>query len=129
MLNPLPESIKKNFHGQDYIKRQTRCVSRRPAKDIISTVEAVAVSFGLKVHTRGYKMRLEGMSANKTGHLAVVLEVYEVAPSLFMIDVRKASGETLEYHKFYKNFCAKLDDIIWKPAEGANSGLLRTMTC
>ncbi|CAN1216870.1 CBL-interacting serine/threonine-protein kinase 24 [Linum perenne] len=84
---------------QDYIKRQTRFVSRRPAKDIISNVEAVAVSMGLKVHTRGYKTRLEGMSMNKTGQLAAVLEVYEVAPSLFMVDVRKASGETLEYHK------------------------------
>ncbi|CAN1216875.1 CBL-interacting serine/threonine-protein kinase 24 [Linum perenne] len=41
---------------QDYIKRQTRFVSRRPAKDIISNVEAVAVSMGLKVHTRGYKV-------------------------------------------------------------------------
>lgn len=26
-------------------------------------------------------------------------KVYEVAPSLFMVDVRKAAGETLEYHK------------------------------
>ncbi|CAN1216863.1 CBL-interacting serine/threonine-protein kinase 24 [Linum perenne] len=118
---------------QDYIKRQTRFVSRRPAKDIISNVEAVAVSMGLKVHTRGYKVlqntRLEGMSMNKTGQLAAVLEVYEVAPSLFMVDVRKASGETLEYHKFYKKFYGKLENIIWKPTEGvANSKLIRTMT-
>ncbi|CAN1216867.1 CBL-interacting serine/threonine-protein kinase 24 [Linum perenne] len=114
---------------QDYIKRQTRFVSRRPAKDIISNVEAVAVSMGLKVHTRGYKTRLEGMSMNKTGQLAAVLEVYEVAPSLFMVDVRKASGETLEYHKFYKKFYGKLENIIWKPTEGvANSKLIRTMT-
>lgn len=27
------------------------------------------------------------------------LQVYEVAPSLFMIEVRKAAGDTLEYHK------------------------------
>lgn len=26
-------------------------------------------------------------------------KVYEVAPSLFMVDVRKAAGDTLEYHK------------------------------
>ncbi|OMO57777.1 hypothetical protein COLO4_35109 [Corchorus olitorius] len=115
---------------QDYVKRQTRFVSRKPARVIISTVEAVAESMGLKVHTRNYKTRLEGISANKVAQFAVVLEVYEVAPSLFMVDVRKAAGDTLEYHKFYKNFCAKLDNIIWKPTEGlANSSLLRTMTC
>ncbi|MCL7046113.1 hypothetical protein MKW94_008706 [Papaver nudicaule] len=74
-------------------------------------------------------MRLEGLSANKIGRFAVALEVYEVAPSLFMVDVRKASGDTLEYHKFYKNLCSKLEHIIWKPTEGsATSGLLKSMT-
>ncbi|KAF8400635.1 hypothetical protein HHK36_013934 [Tetracentron sinense] len=75
------------------------------------------------------QMRLEGISANKTGQFAVVLEVFEVAPSLFMVDVRKAAGDTLEYHKFYKNFCNKLEHIIWKPTEGAKSSLLRSTTC
>lgn len=104
--------------GQDYVKRQTRFVSRKPANVIISTMEAVAGSMSLKVHRRDYKIRLEGISANKAGQFAVVLEVFEVAPSLFMVDARKAAGDTLEYHKFYKNFCAKLDNIIWKPSEG-----------
>ncbi|KAG5226108.1 hypothetical protein OIU76_027115 [Salix suchowensis] len=104
---------------QDYIKRQTRFVSRKPAKDIISAIEAVAKSMNLKVNTRNYKTRLEGVSENKAGQFAVVLEVYEVAPSLFMVDARKATGETLEYHKFYKNFCTKLENIIWKPPAGA----------
>ncbi|XP_011020136.1 PREDICTED: CBL-interacting serine/threonine-protein kinase 24-like isoform X2 [Populus euphratica] len=99
---------------QDYVKQQTRFVSRKPAKVIISAFEAVAESMNLKFHTRNYKTRLERISENKAGHLAVVLEVYEVAPSLFMVDARKASGETLEYHKFYKNFCAQLENIILK---------------
>ncbi|KAK8535155.1 hypothetical protein V6N12_056685 [Hibiscus sabdariffa] len=93
---------------QDYVKRQTRFVSRKPARVIISSVEAVAESMGLKVHTRNYKTRLEGRSSNKHGQFAVVLEVFEVVPSLFMVDVRKAAGDTLEYHKFYKNFCVEV---------------------
>ncbi|MBA0597450.1 hypothetical protein Gorai_007254 [Gossypium raimondii] len=115
---------------QDYVKRQTRFVSRKPPRDIISSVEAVAESMGLKVHTRNYKTRLERISANKVGEFAVVLEVFEVAPSLFMTDVRKAAGDTLEYHKFYKNFCTKLENIIWKPTEDvANPSVLRSLTC
>ncbi|KAL6974198.1 Son of sevenless 2 [Sarracenia purpurea var. burkii] len=104
---------------QDYIKRQTRFVSCQPANVIISTIETVAEAMGLKGHTRNYKTRLEGASANKVGQFAVVLEVFEVAPSLFMVDVRKAAGDTLEYHKFYKNFCAKLEHIIWNPKSHA----------
>ncbi|GMH18959.1 hypothetical protein Nepgr_020800 [Nepenthes gracilis] len=114
---------------QDYVKRQTRFVSRKPAKVIISTVETVAESMGLKVHTRHYKTRLEGISDTRIWQFAVVLEVFEVAPSLFMVDVRKAAGDTLEYHKFYKNFIAKLDHIVWKPREGTEpSGLLKTVS-
>ncbi|RZB56416.1 CBL-interacting protein kinase 24 isoform B [Glycine soja] len=59
---------------QDYVKRQTRFVSRKPAKVIISSIEAVAESMGLKVHSRNYKVRLEGVSANRVGQFAVVLE-------------------------------------------------------
>ncbi|KAH0774363.1 hypothetical protein KY290_011500 [Solanum tuberosum] len=114
---------------QDYVKRQTRFVSRQPAKVIIETIEAAAESLGLKVHTRDYKTRIEGVTANRAGQFAIVLEVFQVAPSLFMVDVRKAAGDTLEYHKFYKTFCTKIDDVIWKPKEGmSNAVLLRTMT-
>ncbi|XP_016485936.1 CBL-interacting serine/threonine-protein kinase 24-like isoform X1 [Nicotiana tabacum] len=114
---------------QDYVKRQTRFVSRQPAKVIITTIEAAAESLGLKVHTRNYKTRIEGVTANKAGQFAVVMEVFQVAPSLFMVDARKAAGDTLEYHKFYKTFCTKIDDIIWKPKDGmSKAALLRTMT-
>ncbi|XP_057416706.1 CBL-interacting serine/threonine-protein kinase 24 isoform X2 [Lotus japonicus] len=84
---------------QDYVKRQTRFVSRKPAKVIISSIKVVAESMGLKLQSRNYKMRIEGLSANKAGQFAVVLEVYEVAPCLYMVDVRKAAGDTLDYHK------------------------------
>ncbi|KAE8654517.1 CBL-interacting serine/threonine-protein kinase 24 [Hibiscus syriacus] len=90
---------------QDYVKWQTRFVSRKPTTVIISSVEAVAESMGLKVHTRNYKTRLEGRYANKHGQFAVVLE-------------------------FYKSFCSKLESIIWKPTEGLNRNpsFFRAMT-
>ncbi|XP_073043263.1 CBL-interacting serine/threonine-protein kinase 24-like isoform X1 [Primulina eburnea] len=115
---------------QDYVKRQTRFVSRQPAKVITSAIEAAAVSLGFKAHTRNYKTRLEGLSANRVSQFAVVLEVFEVAPSLFMVDVRKVAGDTLEYHKFYKHLCEKIDRIIWRPKVSMpSSTLFQTMTC
>ncbi|XP_044423498.1 CBL-interacting protein kinase 24 isoform X2 [Triticum aestivum] len=105
---------------QEYVKRQTRFVSRKPAKTIAATIEVVADSMGLKVHSQNYKLRLEGVSSNKMSPFAVVLEIFEVAPSLFMVDVRK----------FYKNLCSKLESIIWRPIEvSAKSAFLRTTTC
>nr|XP_024391537.1 CBL-interacting serine/threonine-protein kinase 24-like isoform X3 [Physcomitrium patens] len=102
---------------QDHVKRQTRFTSKKPARDIINRMETAAKSMGFGVGTRNYKMRLEAASECRISqHLAVAIEVYEVAPSLFMIEVRKAAGDTLEYHKFYKSFCTRLKDIIWTTA-------------
>uniref|UniRef100_A0A3N7GCX2 non-specific serine/threonine protein kinase n=1 Tax=Populus trichocarpa TaxID=3694 RepID=A0A3N7GCX2_POPTR len=41
---------------QDYVKKQTRFVSHKPAKVIISAFEAVAESMNLKFHTHNYKV-------------------------------------------------------------------------
>ncbi|CAL1395565.1 unnamed protein product [Linum trigynum] len=101
--------------GQDSVKYQTRFVSRKPAKVVLSTMEVVAQSMSFKTHIRNYKMRVEGLSANKTAHFSVILEVFEVAPTFFMVDAQRAAGDVSEYLKFYKNFCGNLEDIIWKP--------------
>ncbi|KAI9200698.1 hypothetical protein LWI28_011808 [Acer negundo] len=101
--------------GEDSVKHQTRFVSQKPAKVVLSSMEVVAQSMGFKTHIRNFKMRVEGLSANKTAHFSVILEVFEVAPTFFMVDIQKAAGDVTEYLKFYKNFCGNLEDIIWKP--------------
>ena len=52
----------------------------------------------------------------------LVIKVYEVAPSLFMVDVRKATGDTLEYHKvsfllhiLYSFFSLETQMLMTKP--------------
>lgn len=101
--------------GQDSVKHQTRFVSQKPAKLVLSTMEVVAQSMGFKTHIRNYKMRVEGLSENKTSHFSVILEIFEVTPTFVMVDIQKAVGDAGEYLKFYKSFCNNLEDIIWKP--------------
>lgn len=98
------------------MKYQTRFVSQKPAKVVLSSMEVVAQSLGFKTHIRNFKMRVEGLSANKDSHFSVILEIFEVAPTFIMVDIQKAAGDASEYLKFYKTFCSNLDDIIWKPA-------------
>ncbi|KAG5045405.1 hypothetical protein AAZX31_06G087900 [Glycine max] len=106
--------------GQDSVKYQTRFISQKPAKVVLSSMEVVAQSMGFKTHIRNYKMRVEGISANKTSYFSVILEIFEVAPTFYMVDIQKAAGDTGEYLKFYKNFCSNLEDIIWKPPHEAS---------
>ncbi|KAJ8762588.1 hypothetical protein K2173_008027 [Erythroxylum novogranatense] len=108
--------------GQNSMKYQTRFLSRKPAKVVLSSMEVVAQSMGFKTHIRNYKMRVEGLTADKAGLFSVMLEVFEVAPTFLMVDIQKASGDASEYLKFYKNFYSNLEEIIWKlPTESSKS--------
>lgn len=100
---------------EDYVKHQARFLSRKPAKVILSSMEVVAQSMGYKTHIRNFKMRVEGLSADKTTYFSVMLEIFGVAPSIFMVEIQRVSGDVNEYRKFNKSFCNKLDEIIWKP--------------
>ncbi|VAH60925.1 unnamed protein product [Triticum turgidum subsp. durum] len=44
-------------------------------------------------------MRVEGPNANKTSHLTIMLQIFEVAPSIFMVELERSAGETSEYNK------------------------------
>ncbi|KAH9626561.1 hypothetical protein KSS87_005541 [Heliosperma pusillum] len=109
--------------SKDLVTHQTRFISQKPAKVVLSSMEVVAQSMGFKTHIRNFKMRIEGLSADKTGQVHVILEVFEVAPTFFMVDIQRIAGDQNEYFNFYKQFCENLDDIIWKPLN--ESGISR----
>ncbi|KAK3008091.1 hypothetical protein RJ639_013773 [Escallonia herrerae] len=92
------------FDVEQAYKRETRFTSKCPANEIISKIEEAVKPLGFDVHTKNYKMRLENMKAGRKGNLNVATEVFQVAPSLHMVEVRKAKGDTLEFHKVL--FCS-----------------------
>ncbi|KAJ3682066.1 hypothetical protein LUZ60_014639 [Juncus effusus] len=96
------------------IKKETSFTSQRPANEIMSKIEEAAKPLGFNVKKHNYKMKLQGDKSGRKGHLSVVSEVFEVAPSLHMVELRKTGGDTLEFHKFYKSFQSGLKDIVWK---------------
>ncbi|XP_029128719.1 CBL-interacting serine/threonine-protein kinase 9 isoform X3 [Cajanus cajan] len=79
---------------QGIVKKETHFTSQCPANEIMSKIEEAAKPLGFNVHKRNYK-------------------VFEVAPSLHMVELRKTGGDTLEFHKFYKNFSSGLQDVVW----------------
>ncbi|KAF8031016.1 hypothetical protein BT93_D0263 [Corymbia citriodora subsp. variegata] len=99
------------------VKRETRFTSKRPANEIISKIEETAMPLGFDVKKNNFKMKLLGEKTGRKGHLAVATEIFEVAPSLYMVELRKSGGDTLEFHKFYKSLSTGLKDIVWKTDE------------
>ncbi|GMN42823.1 hypothetical protein TIFTF001_012027 [Ficus carica] len=81
------------------VKRETRFTSRRPANEIMDKIEEAAKPLGFNVRKQNYKMKLKGDKTGRKGHLSVATEVFEVAPSLHMVELRKTGGDTLEFHR------------------------------
>ncbi|KAE7996161.1 hypothetical protein FH972_000906 [Carpinus fangiana] len=102
------------------VKRETRFTSKCPANEIISKIEQAAMPLGFDVKKNNFKMKLQGEKTGRKGHLSVSTEIFEVAPSLYMVELRKSGGDTLEFHKFYKSLTTGLKDIVWKTTDEAD---------
>ncbi|KAA8520792.1 hypothetical protein F0562_014936 [Nyssa sinensis] len=92
-----------------HVKQETRFASKCPANEIMSKIEEAAKPLGFNVHKRNYKMKLQGDKSGRKGHLSVATEVFEVAPSLHMVELRKTGGDTLEFH----NLCQILSSRVF----------------
>ncbi|KAF0911436.1 hypothetical protein E2562_008310 [Oryza meyeriana var. granulata] len=95
--------------------------TREPASGVISRLEEVAARGGgrMRVTKSGARgVRLEGAERGGTkGRLAVAADIFSVAPSVLVVDVKKDGGDTTEY----RSFCSEelrpaLKDIVWSPA-------------
>ncbi|KAJ6741919.1 NON-SPECIFIC SERINE/THREONINE PROTEIN KINASE [Salix viminalis] len=111
-LSSLFEKQMASFKLIGLVKRETRFTSKHSASEIISKIESAAAPLGFDVKKNNFKLKLQGEKDGRKGRLSVSTEV--MAPSLYMVEVRKSGGDTLEFHKFYKNLSTGLKDIVWK---------------
>ncbi|XP_031739944.1 CBL-interacting serine/threonine-protein kinase 3 isoform X3 [Cucumis sativus] len=105
------------FGTEQEFKRETRFTSKCSANEIVNKIEEAAKPLGFDVQKKNYKMRLENVKAGRKGNLNVATEILQVAPSVHVVEMRKAKGDTLEFHKFYKNLSTSLEDVVWKTEE------------
>eukprot|EP01018_Ginkgo_biloba_P015148 Gb_19374 [translate_table: standard] len=102
------------FEEKDKVKQETRFTSKQPASKIISKLEEIAKLVRFNVKTKACKVKMQGSKEGRKGHLAIAAEIFEVTPSLYVVELRKAGGDTLEYQKFCKQELRPgLKDIVW----------------
>ncbi|KAF3600615.1 hypothetical protein F2Q69_00033114 [Brassica cretica] len=94
---------------------EMRFATSRPASSVISSLEEAAkVGNKFDVRKSECRVRIEGKQNGRKGKLAVEAEIFAVAPSFVVVEVKKDHGDTLEYN----NFCSTalrpaLKDIFW----------------
>lgn len=79
---------------------ETRIISSAPIPKIISKLEEIAKVVSFAVRKKDCKVSLEGTREGVKGPLAISAEVFELTPSLRVVEVRKKSGDRGEYEEF-----------------------------
>ncbi|KAL5840006.1 hypothetical protein ACOSQ4_012614 [Xanthoceras sorbifolium] len=114
-LSPLFEEKKREE------KEELRFATTRPASSVISRLEEVAEAARFNVRKSESGVRLQGQESGRKGKLAINAEIFSVAPSFLVVEVKKDNGDTLEYNQFCrKELRPALKDIVWMSATTEN---------
>ncbi|XWS35945.1 hypothetical protein CRYUN_Cryun20dG0040200 [Craigia yunnanensis] len=96
------------------VKRETSFASQCPPNESSSKLRKLQSFWALTFTSETTRFGFVFIYVAQADLLALV---FEVAPCLHMVELRKTGGDTLEFHKFYKSFSSGLKDIVWKSEE------------
>lgn len=96
-------------------RREVKFTSTKTSSSIVSKFEEIAKSLRLKVKKKdGGVIKMEHTEEGRKGFLGIDAEIFEVTPSLHLVEIKKSNGDTLEYQKVWKReMRPALKDIVW----------------
>ncbi|KAI3914929.1 hypothetical protein MKX01_018098 [Papaver californicum] len=102
------------FQKENEQKAEVRFTIARSPNTIVSKLENAAKMESFEVTKKNGLLSFLGSKEGRKGHLSIDAEIFEVTPLFHMIEMKKTSGDTLEYQKFYNDdLRPSLKDIIW----------------
>ncbi|KAE9464376.1 hypothetical protein C3L33_03776, partial [Rhododendron williamsianum] len=95
------------------------------ASEVVSRLEEAAAragKFSVRKSEDNSSVRLQGDKSGRKGKLSIAAEIFALTPSFLVVDVRKSSGDTLEYDQFCsKELRPALKDIVWTSSPVAHN--------
>lgn len=79
---------------------EARFVSGEPVSKIISKLEEIAKLVSFTVRKKDCRVSLEGSREGVKGPLTIAAEIFELTPSLVVLEVKKKGGDKEEYEDF-----------------------------
>lgn len=100
---------------EDKYRREERFTTRQPVMTVLAKLKELSKRLKLKVKKKENGiLKLASPKEGKKGVLELNAEIFEVAPSLLLVELRKTNGDTMEYQKLVKEeIRPALKDIVW----------------
>ncbi|EPS71159.1 hypothetical protein M569_03590, partial [Genlisea aurea] len=98
----------------EHKKEEIRFATTKPATTVIDKLEEVAKMKNFSIKKSDSCVRLEGLENGRKGKLGIAADIFSMAPSLVVVEMKKSSGDTLEYDRFCRqDLRPALKDICW----------------
>jgi len=107
--------LTKMFDAEDRTS-EARFSTKETTTAIVSKLGKIAEAgrFSFKLNKEKGRVNLEGSQDGRNGALALEAEIFEVAPSVHVVEMRKTGGGSLEFRDFFKQeLKPSLGDIVW----------------
>lgn len=102
------------FRGRRLQEQETWFTTRESPSVVVSKLEKAAADRWFRVRKKEGVVRMEGSRGGRKGQLAIEAEIFEVAESVHMVELKKRAGDTIEYIKFRdEELRPSLNDVVW----------------
>ncbi|CAN8258997.1 unnamed protein product [Cochlearia groenlandica] len=98
------------FEQEDVSERRIRFTSNSSAKYLLEKIETVVTEMGFSVQKKHAKLKIKQEEKNQKSQvgLLVTAEVLEINPSLNVVELRKAYGDSCLYRQLYERLLKDL---------------------
>ncbi|KAG6492149.1 CBL-interacting protein kinase 19-like [Zingiber officinale] len=79
---------------------ETRFLSKEPVSTIITKLEEIAKAVSFTVRRKDCRVSIEGTREGENGPLTIAAEIFELTPSIVVVEVKKKSGDKETYEEF-----------------------------
>ncbi|XP_031099186.1 CBL-interacting serine/threonine-protein kinase 1 [Ipomoea triloba] len=99
------------FEKEDVSERKIRFTSNLSPKELLVRIENTVINMGFQVQRKNGKLKVtqkQHKVQKCPGSLSVAAEVFEISPSLYVVELRKSYGDTA----VYRQLCKKLSNDL-----------------
>ncbi|XP_050218756.1 CBL-interacting serine/threonine-protein kinase 1 [Mercurialis annua] len=109
------------FEKEDVSERKVRFTSHYSKKDLLEKIENTVTEMGFRIQNKNGRLKVvqERKEQRSLGSLSVAAEVFEISPSLHVVELQKSYGDA----SIYRQLCKKLSNELGVPTDG---GVLST---
>lgn len=106
-------ALNRMFQSNDEkrVKRSTQFTSTIPAANIMTRLTSYLESQNCEISVDS-SSKVKAVLQTPKGAVGVVIQIYMLADSLHLVEVRRGKGDIFEYHKFYTQLNEQLKDLI-----------------